>query len=294
MKFTLCNEMYQCWSFENQFEACATWGYDGIELAPFSLDPILQSGKSCCISLERINSTIRNRIISCSRQSGVVVSGFHWILAKTKGYHITTNDTEIRRKTSEYLSQLAFFCAELGGSYMVLGSPKQRNQTREQTHAEALKNAIETISNVLPTLEKTGVTLALEALSPTETNFWVNAEEVLNFIKTMGNPDKLSLHLDCKAMDSGEYQSIPDTLRYIAPEKKFFSFHANDPNLQGPGFGNLNFDWIMEALREIEFDGWIGVEPFDYSPGIVELGRKSIQNLKKALNNTMDAHQVIK
>lgn len=285
MKFALCNEMYKDWSLENQFDAFAAWGYDGAELAPFSLDPDFISGASETTSLARITESLRRRVISCVRNSGVQVSGLHWILAHTSGFHITTGDADTRARTARRLSELAYLCAELGGSYMVLGSPAQRNVAAGQTKREASDNARDTISQVLPTLEKTGVVLALEALAPTETNFWVNADEVLDFIRSLGSPASLSLHLDCKAMDGGEYQSIPDTIKYYAPQKKLLTFHANDPNLQGPGFGRLNFVWIMEALKEINFDGWIGIEPFDYSPGVVELGRESIRYLKKCLQS---------
>lgn len=275
--------MFQSWSLENQFEALAAWGYDGMEIAPFSLDPVFTSGACEIMSLERISKVIRKRVVSCAQKNHIAVSGLHWILANTSGYHITTNDLEIRQKTSNYLSELALLCLELGGSYMVLGSPKQRNITQEQTREEATQNALDTISRVLPTLEKTGVTLALEALAPTETNFWVNADETLDFIKMLGEPELVTLHLDCKAMHGGEYQSIPDTIRYASSRKKLTTFHANDPNLQGPGFGRLDFKPIMSALKDIQFDGWIGVEPFDYSAGIVQIGRRALQYLQASL-----------
>lgn len=286
MKIALCNEMFQSWSLENQFEAFAAWGYDGTELAPFSLDPDFINNAYPTMDLTRITPSIRKRIVSCAQKTGVEVSGLHWILAQTSGYHITTADSEVRKKTSEYLSQLAMFCAELGGSYMVLGSPGQRNIAQGQKREDAFQNALDTISNVLPTLEKTGVVLALEALAPTETNFWTNADETLQFIRALGSPKYVSLHLDCKAMHGGEYQSIPDTIKYAGGIKELVTFHANDPNLQGPGFGRLDFKPIMASLKEINFNGWIGVEPFDYSPGIVELGRKSIQCLQDALQAT--------
>ena len=285
MKIALCNEMFQAWSIENQFEAFAAWGYDGAELAPFSLDPEFTSGVSETMNLERIDDAICNRILAASKATGVVVSGLHWILAKTNGFHLTTEDPEIRKRTSAYLCKLAELCSRLGGAYMVLGSPAQRNVSKGQEYVQAKRNALETIGAVVPVLQKTGVTLALEALAPTETNFWVNSEETLAFIKELGSPANVTLHLDCKAMFGGEYQDLPDVIRRVGREHKTVSFHANDPNLQGPGFGRLNFEPIMQALADVHFDGWIGIEPFDYSPGIVNLGRESIRNLKKATPN---------
>ena len=287
MKYALCNEMFKKWSIENQFEAFAAWGYDGVELAPFSLDPAFVSGAANTMDLNRIDDHICTRILRASTETGVVISGLHWILAKTSGFHLTTDEYEVRKKTSAYLCRLAELCAKLGGNYMVLGSPSQRNVARGQEYSRARENALETIGSVVDTLQKTGVTLALEALAPTETNFWVNSEETLAFIQDLGTPRNVTLHLDCKAMFGGEYQDIPDVILRVGREHKITTFHANDPNLQGPGFGRLKFEPIMKALHDVKFDGWIGVEPFDYSPGIVELGRESIRYLKKAAFNCL-------
>ena len=283
MKIALCNEMYQSWPIENQFDAFAAWGYDGVELAPFSLDPEFVSGSASAMNLTRVTSAIRRRVVFSSQKSGVAVSGLHWILAKTDGFHISTPDAQTRRKTVEYLIELANFCAELGGEYLVLGSPKQRDVLPGVSRDDAVNFALETIAAVIPTLEKTGVVLALEALAPSETNFWNTADETLDFIEKLGAPKMVALHLDCKAMSGAESAPIPEVLRKSAAYKELATFHANDPNLRGPGFGELDFRPIMAALAEIKFSGWIGVEPFDYSPGVVELGRESVRYLKKCL-----------
>jgi len=79
--------------------------------------------------------------------------------------------------------------------------------------------------------------------------------------------------LDCKAMIS-EKLSIPELIR--ANKEYMIYFHMNDPNLQGPGFGELDFVPIMEALLDIGYKGWASVETFDYSPGIEVLAEKSL------------------
>jgi len=87
--------------------------------------------------------------------------------------------------------------------------------------------------------------------------------------------------LDCKAMCSEE-RSIPELIH--ANKKFMIYFHMNDPNLQGPGFGELDFVPIMKALREIGYEGWASVEPFDYAPGIEVLAEKSLAWMEKCLD----------
>ena len=196
--------------------------------------------------------------------AGLSVVGLHWLLAKTEGLHLTSPDATVRRKTADYLGELARFCADLGGHPLVFGSPKQRNRLPDVKTDDAQRYAADVIRLSLPVLEETGVTLALEPLSPGTTDFLNTAAETVELIESVGS-DRCRLILDCLAM-SRESQPIPDLIRNH--RERLVHFHANDPNAQGPGFGELDFIPIFQALREIHYAGWISVEVFDYArPG---------------------------
>ncbi|MDO4586219.1 MAG: sugar phosphate isomerase/epimerase family protein [Planctomycetia bacterium] len=282
MKIAFCNEMFADWSIERQFDFIAECGYDGVELAPFSVDPHLKAlGTS---NVNQIDSSRRKEIIRCSTQFGIPVSGLHWLLAKTSDFYLTSPDPLIRAKTAQYFINLIDFCSELGGTYLVLGSPMQRNLLPGISQKEAVSFAIDVLTQILPSLEKTNLLLAIEPLAPSETNFLQTAGETVSLLHQMGNPVHLSLHLDCKAMSGGETKTIPEIITNAENVPFIKTFHANDPNLQGPGFGNLDFVPILKALESIHFNGWISVEPFDYSPGVECLAQKSIQYLKNCLS----------
>ena len=121
------------------------------------------------------------------------------------------------------------------------------------------------------------VRIALEPLGPQEGDFLVTAAEGASLMDQIDSP-ACRLHLDVKAMSS-ESAPIPDVIRKHAP--RMAHFHANDANRRGPGMGDIDFVPILQALADVEYDGWVSVEVFDYSPGVESLARDSIRYLRE-------------
>jgi sugar phosphate isomerase/epimerase len=268
MKYAICNETFVDWPHEKACAFAAQLGYTGLEIAPFTLGATAND----------VTAAPRAQMRKIVEAAGLKTVGLHWLLAKTNGFHLTTADEMVRRKTGQYLGDLARLCRDLGGDLMVLGSPLQRNLPPEMSHEEGMRNAAHTISLALPVLEETGVTIAVEPLGPAEGNFLLTADKGVELVEMIGSPN-VRLHLDVKAMSS-EAMSIPENIKSHA--KYLAHFHANDPNRRGPGMGDVDFVPIVRALKEIEYDGWVSVEVFDYEPGPERLARESIENLRRA------------
>src|SRR5262249_33951684 len=83
--------------------------------------------------------------------------------------------------------------------------------------------------------------------------------------------------LDVKAMSS-EQKSIPEIIRESWP--RFAHFHANDKNLKGPGFGEIEFKPIAGALKSVGYNGFVSVEVFDFAEGPEVIASKSIEYLR--------------
>ncbi len=269
MKFAICNETFCDWPLEKALSYAVEAGYSGWEVAPFMLTDDIFSYTS------EQRSAYRAKV----EEAGMKIIGLHWLLAKTEGLHLTTPHAAVRQKTSQYLRELARLCSDLGGKVMVLGSPQQRNLTAGQSMDEAMAGAAEVIRGAVPTLEERHVKIALEPLGPQEGNFLNTAAEARQLEAMIGSP-QVQLHLDVKAM-STEATPIPQLIRDHADA--LLHFHANDPNKQGPGMGDVDFVPIFAALKDIGYDRWVSVEVFDYEPGIERLVTESIQNMKAAM-----------
>lgn len=275
MKFAICNEMFEGWEFADVCAAARDAGYSGVEIAPFTL------GKALNEMTPRNCAALRET----AQRAGIQIVGLHWLLAQTTGYQINSADVSVRQRTVAHLVDLINLCAEIGGTVMVSGSPKQRCLSEGVPYQLAWDYAVETFQALVPALESTGVTLCLEPLAMEETDFINTADEAAGVIRAV-NSDYFQLILDVKAMSS-ESKSMPRIIREQGSLVRHF--HANDSNLRGPGFGNIDFVPIAGALKEIDYAGWISVEVFDFTPDPVTIARKSMEYLTSVFADERNA-----
>jgi sugar phosphate isomerase/epimerase len=270
IKLGICNELFEGWEFPEVCQTVRQLGYDGLEIAPFTLAPRISD----------LSPAGRLELKTIADYFGVEVIGLHWLLAKTEGFYLTTPDPKVRRATGDYLIALAEATRDLGGSLMVLGSPKQRDLLPGITHEEAVGYAIEVFNRIMPVIGAAGIDLCLEPLAPSETNFLNTCAAAMEVIKQVNHPH-FKLHMDVKAQSSEPGATVPDLIRRYAGSAGHF--HAQDVNLRGPGMGDVDFGPIMKALVEARYDRWVSVEVFDFSAGAAETARQSIECLKGCL-----------
>lgn len=273
IKLGICNELFEGWDFAQVCSVVKELGYDGLEIAPFTLAPMITD-----LSRER-RSELR-RIVA---DSGLETIGLHWLLARTEGFYLTSPDRATRIATGDYLMELAQATRDLGGSLMVLGSPKQRNLLPGVDQQSARGYAVDVLSRIGPELEGLGVDLCFEPLAASETDFINTCAEGLELIALVGGP-RIKLHLDVKAQSGETQASVPELFRRHAAAAGHV--HVQDVNLRGPGMGDVDFGPIMRALVDAGYDRYASVEVFDYTPGALETARQSIACLREALRES--------
>jgi len=272
MKYAICNEMFGDQPFDEAWPLAREIGYTGLEIAPFTLLPGAE-----VVDVRNLSTSLRAEVKQQAAEAGLEILGLHWLLAKTEGFYLTSPDAAVRRATTDYFIALAHLCADLGGSVMVLGSPQQRNLLPGVTYDEAEQYAAEVLRATMPVCADLDVTIALEPLGPAEGDFLLTAESAIRLAKLIDSPH-CRLHLDVKAMSS-ETKPIPDI---ISDSRDWTAhFHANDPNLLGPGMGEVDFAPIFAALKETNYDGWVSVEVFKYEPSPKEIARRSLGYMRR-------------
>ncbi|MCL5097827.1 MAG: sugar phosphate isomerase/epimerase [Candidatus Omnitrophica bacterium] len=267
IKFAICNEIFRGWNIEDTFAYAAKTGYDAVEIAPFTL----------ANSVTSISQSNRQRLRAAAARTGIAIAGIHWVLVKPDGLYINHSDAAIRLGTADYFRQLVDFCADMGGRIMVVGSPKQRNVLPNVSAGQAWDWAAETFRLALDRAAERQVVLCLEPLAPAETNFINTAAEAIRFVRQLNHPN-FKIILDVKAMSS-ETMPIPRIIRDSWPH--FAHFHANDSNLKGPGFGEVDFAPIAAALKEVGYSGYVSVEVFNFDDGPEIIAERSLDYLRR-------------
>ncbi|MGC8667956.1 MAG: sugar phosphate isomerase/epimerase family protein [Chthonomonadales bacterium] len=268
MRFAICNEMFQQWSWEDTCRFAAQVGYEGIEVAPFTLAE----------DVRNLSAGDRTALRDVAERAGLMVVGLHWLLVSPKGLSLTSDDRAVREATATYLVALAEFCADLGGAVMVLGSPAQRRIPQGCSIEEAEERFCASIRPALDRAAERAIRLCIEPLPPPEADFILTLEDASRVLARLEHPAAFTI-LDVKSA-CAERDPIPVLIHRYAG--KIAHVHANDANRRGPGFGDTDFGPILAALQETKYSGFVSVEVFDYSPDPQTIARTSLAYLRAA------------
>jgi len=255
MRIALCNEVIAALPFERQCEFAAALGYDGLEVAPFTLgeDP------------HRIGAQQRTSIRNAARKAGVSITGLHWLLVKPAGLSITTDDAEVRRHTLDVMRRLIGLCADLDGSVLVHGSPAQRRLPEGPDAAAAQRRGEAAFAEIAEDAARAGVVYCIEPLSRHETNFINHVAEAAALVERIGSP-AIRTMIDCSAAGLTETEPVAALIERWLPTGLIAHIQVNDRNRRGPGQGDDRFAPVFAALKRLRYQGVVAVEPFDYVP----------------------------
>ncbi|MCG6952738.1 MAG: sugar phosphate isomerase/epimerase family protein [Burkholderiales bacterium] len=278
MRIALCNEVIAPMPFPAQCDYAAKLGYDGLEVAPYTLSEEPQRMGAAQIAVAR----------AAAEEAGVAVTGLHWLLVKPAGLSISTKDAAVRRRTLDVMYALVDLCAALGGRYLVHGSPQQRRLEPGETRAAATERTRECFAAVAERAQKAGVTYCVEPLAPDATPLINTLEEAAALVDSVGNPALRSM-LDCSAASRTERASLPELVERWVPKGMIAHVQVNDRNRRGPGQGEQTFAPLFAALRRTGYAGDVAVEPFDYVPDGPSAAARAIGYLRGILE-ALEAH----
>jgi D-psicose/D-tagatose/L-ribulose 3-epimerase len=255
MRIGLCNEVLRELDFAAQCALAKGLGYDGLEIAPFTLSE----------QPERLSAARRAELRRIAEDHGLRITGLHYLLLAPPGLSITSPDAAVRDRTTEVMRALIELCVDLGGMILVHGSPKQRPIAPDQSRAEALGHATACFAAIAGDAAAAGVLYCIEPLAAPDDQLINTLEEAAAIVEAIGSRAVRTM-LDTCAAARSEAAPIPELIDRFLPTGKIAHIHLNDPNRRGPGQGDLRFGPILAAVRRHEYPGICTVEPFVYEP----------------------------
>lgn len=272
MRIALCNEVIAPMPFPQQCEYAAKLGYDGLEIAPYTLSE----------EPHRLGSARLAAARAAAADAGVAVTGLHWLLLKPSGLSISSRDEQTRKKTIDVMLALIDQCAELGGRYLVHGSPQQRRVDRGDSRGAAMARARDCFAGVAERAEKAGVVYCIEPLASDQTPLINTLEEAAALVKAIGSRNVRTM-LDCSSAGRMETSPLPALVDSWLPNGMIAHVQVNDRNRRGPGQGEQRFAPLLAALVRHKYAGDIAVEPFDYVPDGPAAAARAIGYIKGIL-----------
>jgi fructoselysine 3-epimerase len=249
---------------EETIKRIARIGYDGIEIgaaSPHAYPPTLSESR-------------KKEIKTVLAGEGIALSSMLPALSGGPGHNVASPIPEERRYTIEHYKDVIRLCSYWGGKtvlyipgWIVFGTSR----------AQAWEWSREALSELAETGREEGVTLAIEPTSY-DSNLIDTAEHAIELMEEVAHPN-VKLMFDTfhvlyrrEVMSDYVYRMGSD-LHHI---------HLSDNDRLVPGQGRGDFPGLLEALKDVQFDGYltfeIGFDRRDVEPDRV--AREAYQYLK--------------
>jgi sugar phosphate isomerase/epimerase len=246
---------------EGHCQKASALGYDAVEIFAPSADVLVE--------LQLADVLGRNNL-----KLAALGSGAGWVIHK---WHLIHPDAEIRLKARKFISEIIDLAGRFGAP-AIIGSLQGRVEgdvTPEQANSW-LTEALEPLAAQAQIL---GVPLLLEPLNRYESNVFNRVGDTVAFLRGLQTRNIRILadffHMNIEEVNSAQaLKSGGDFIGHI---------HFVDSNRGPAGVGHIAFAPIVQALRDINYSGYISAECLPW-PDPYEAARQTIQSYRKYFN----------
>jgi D-psicose/D-tagatose/L-ribulose 3-epimerase len=205
----------------------------------------------------RMSNAERAALKSAATEAGLDLT---YSIGMTADMDLASGDASTRKKGISFLQDVAQAMKYMGGT--VLAGINYSSWPRKLLPGEEKEiltdRAVEGVLEAIKAAEDCGVLFCLEVVNRFEQFMMNTAAEGIAFAKRVGSPN-------CKILLDTFHMNIEeDSLRDSILESKDWlgHFHLGEPNRRPPGGGRMPWPEIFGALREINYQGAVVMEPF--------------------------------
>lgn len=270
MKLAYSTNAYKKTTLEAAIDSIARLGYGGVEImadVPHAYPPDMPAERT---------AAVRQQIES----AGLTLSNINafTLFATGDTYHPTWIEDDLRlvARRIEHTSNVIRMAAALGAKTISLQPGGPLGKTPREM---ALRRYEAGLQEVLPLAEQLGITLMVE---PEPGLIIQRSDECAEFLERVNHP-----HLKMNA-DVGHFYCVGEDPAAVIRQHARHIAHVHVEDIGDnrvhqhlvPGEGSIDFRGIFEALRAVDYGGWVTVELYPYVANAEESGRQALEFLR--------------
>jgi D-psicose/D-tagatose/L-ribulose 3-epimerase len=210
------------------------------------------------LPLEAVDGFDYNEAAAIIKDNGLGVSTCAVV---TEDRDLIHKDAAIRENGKAYIRHCIEATQALGGTNLVGPIYSAVGRTWQMTAEERARDTnllVEQLKELSTYAADHGVVMGLEPLNRFETSFINLASQAIEVIDRVDNP-ACKIMLDTFHMNIEE-KSLGDAIRATGP--RLVQLHSCENDRGAPGSGNVDWDGVAQALKDINFEGPVVIESF--------------------------------
>lgn len=207
-------------------------------------------------------------------------------------YDIASEDRSVREKGIAFLQQMALAIGEIGGGKLggiIYGSWPATMPDGAVDKRPYVERSVASMKEAIKAAEDNNVIFNTEVVNRFEQFIMNTCDEAIAYVEAVGSPNARIL-LDTFHMNIEE-DFVADAVRKAGD--KLGHFHIGENNRMPPGSGHIPWAEIGAALRKINYQGDIVMEPFITPGGQVGRDIKVFRDLGANLNLDEEAQKAL-
>jgi D-psicose/D-tagatose/L-ribulose 3-epimerase len=256
MIISLCNEVLRELDFAAQCALAKGLGYDGLEVAPFTLSD----------APDRLPAARRAELRRIAQDHGLAITGLHYLLLAPDGLSITSPDEAVRKRTTQVMRALIELCADLGGTVPGARLAQAASDRARPARARRTRLRQGVLRGDRARCRAGRRDLLHRAARPARGGADQHGRG--------GGPDRRRDRVAGRAYHDRHLRrraqrahADPQADRTLAAQRQGRAHSPERPQSpRPPGQGDLRFGPVLAALEAQRYAGICSVEPFVYEP----------------------------
>ncbi len=243
MQYSVSNWIYATEDLEKSLQRLTKYKYDAVELEG---EPDKEKYEP-----KKVKKMLQQYGLEVSSIAGM----YQW--KEEIKRDLASSDKMIREQTIEYLFKCIDY-AQLMNAKLIIVVPAAVSKTAPSlSKKEDWKNSVEAVREVAKYAEKKDILLAIEPINRYETYLVNSVQDALCYSREV-NSSHVKIMVDTFHMNIEE-RDIPEAIRIAG--NNLINVHIADSNRCSVGRGHINFKAIIKALKEINYQYALTLEP---------------------------------